>query len=176
MPRCRRKAYVAGLSRAIYVRPIGRQPMAREQHDYDDIPGTYVFDAERSREGFGINMFCMSLMKDENRKAFKANEAEYLKKFKLTPEQADAVLKRDYNRMLQFGGNIYFAAKLGATDGHSFRHLAAVMTGSSQDDYANMMLAGGRSVEGNRSKSGKSKGVGGMRKSSQKAKPTAKRK
>src|ERR1700722_19447514 len=129
--------------------------MAREQHDYDDIPGTYVFDQDRSREGFGINMFCMSLMKDENRKAFKANEAEYLKKFNLTPEQADAVLKRDYNRWLELGGNIYFTAKRGATDGHSFRHLAATMTGSSQDDYANMMLAGGRSVEGNRSKSGK---------------------
>jgi protocatechuate 4,5-dioxygenase, alpha chain len=128
--------------------------MARTQQDYDDIPGTFVFDAERSREGFGINMFCMSLMKDDNRKAFKANEAEYLKKFQLTPEQADAILKRDYNRLLELGGNIYFTAKLGATDGHSFRHLAATMTGASQDDYASMMLAGGRSVEGNRSKSG----------------------
>ena len=106
--------------------------MAREQHDYDDIPGTYVFDQDRSRQGFGINMFCMSLMKDENRKAFKANEAEYLKKFNLTPEQADAVLKRDFNRMLELGGNIYFTAKLGAADGHSFQHLAAVMTGASQ--------------------------------------------
>jgi len=131
--------------------------MAREQHDYDDIPGTFVFDAERSRQGFGINMFCMSLMKDENRKAFKANEAEYLKKFRLTPEQTDAVLKRDYNRMLELGGNIYFTAKLGATDGHSFQHLAALMTGSTQQDYASMMLGGGRSVEGNRSRSGKNK-------------------
>ena len=129
--------------------------MAREQHDYDDIPGTFVFDAERSRQGFGTNMFCMSLMKDENRKAFKANEAEYLKKFKLTPEQTDAVLKRDYNRMLELGGNIYFTAKLGATDGHSFQHLAATMTGSSQQDYADMMLKGGRNVEGNRSRTGK---------------------
>jgi protocatechuate 4,5-dioxygenase alpha chain len=131
--------------------------MAREQQDYDDIPGTFVFDAERSRQGYGINMFCMSLMKDENRKAFKANEAEYLKKFKLTPEQADAILKRDYNRMLELGGNIYFTAKLGATDGHSFRHLAATMTGATQEDYAEMMLKGGRSVDGNRSKSGKDK-------------------
>jgi len=127
--------------------------MARAQHDYDDIPGTFVFDAERSRQGYGINMFCMSLMKDENRKAFKANEAEYLKKFKLTPAQTDAILKRDYNRMLELGGNIYFTAKLGATDGHSFQHMAAVMTGSTQEDYAKMMLGGGRSIEGNRSKS-----------------------
>ena len=113
-----------------------------QENEYEDIPGTFVFNAERSRQGYGINMFCMSLMKDENRKAFKANEAEYLKKFKLTPEQTDAVLKRDYNRMLELGGNIYFTAKLGATDGHSFRHLAAVMTGSTQDDYAAMMLGG----------------------------------
>ncbi len=130
--------------------------MARDQqHDYDDIPGTFVFDANRSRKGYGINMFCMSLMKEANRQAFKANEAEYLKKFDLTPEQTEAILKRDYNRMLELGGNIYFTAKLGATDGHSFQHLAAVMTGSTQQDYAQMMLEGGRSVEGNRSRSGK---------------------
>jgi protocatechuate 4,5-dioxygenase alpha chain len=150
--------------------------MTRTPQEYDDIPGTFVFDAERSRQGYGINMFCMSLMKEENRKAFKADEAAYLQRFQLTTEQRDAILKRDYNRMLQLGGNIYFTAKLGATDGHSFQHLAAVMTGSSQEDYAKMMLAGGRSVEGNRSKSGKSKAVGGRRKSSQKPKPTAKRK
>src|SRR5260370_34766656 len=97
-------------------------------------------------------MFCMSLMKDENRKAFKANEAEYLKRFNLTPDQTDAILKRDYNRMLELGGNIYFTAKLGATDGHSFQQLAAKMTGASQQDYASMMLAGGRSGEGHRSR------------------------
>ena len=126
--------------------------MSSSPPDYDNIPGTIVFDAQRSRQGYHLNMFCMSLMKEENRKAFKANEAGYLKKFNLTPAQAEAVLKRDYNRMLELGGNIYFTAKLGATDGHSFRHLAAVMTGSTQEDYAKMMLDGGRSVEGNRSK------------------------
>jgi protocatechuate 4,5-dioxygenase, alpha chain len=131
--------------------------MARRPQDYDDIPGTFVFDAERSRRGYGINMFCMSLMKEENRKAFKANEAEYLNKFALTGEQRAAILKRDFNRMLELGGNIYFTAKLGATDGHSFQHMAALMTGATQEDYAKMMLAGGRSVEGNRSKSGKDK-------------------
>ena len=150
---------------------------ARKEKDYDDIPGTVVFDAERSRQGFGINMFCMSLMKDENRKAFKANEPEYLKKFNLTPAQTEAILNRDYNRMLELGGNIYFTAKLGATDGHSFQHLAAVMTGSSQPDYAAMMLAGGRSVEGNRSKSGKDKPARSKSKSKSSAKKSsAKRK
>jgi protocatechuate 4,5-dioxygenase, alpha chain len=130
-------------------------PMTREQQAYDDIPGTFVFDAERSRRGYGINMFCMSLMKAENRKAFKENEAKYLDRFQLTPDQRDAILKRQYNRMLELGGNIYFTAKLGATDGHSFQHMAAIMTSSTQDDYAKMMLGGGRSVEGNRSKTGK---------------------
>jgi protocatechuate 4,5-dioxygenase alpha chain len=154
---------------------MARKDTARKEKDYDDIPGTVVFDAERSRQGFGINMFCMSLMKDENRKAFKANEPEYLKKFNLTPEQTEAILKRDYNRMLELGGNIYFTAKLGATDGHSFRHLAAVMTGSTQEDYADMMLKGGRSVEGNRSKSGKFGSKSAKPKSKSKSKARSKR-
>ena len=150
--------------------------MARTHHDYDDIPGTFVFDAERSRQGYGINMFCMSLMKEENRRAFKADEAEYLKKFQLTDEQRDAILKRDYNRMLELGGNIYFTAKLGATEGHSFQHMAALMTGSSQEDYAKMMLAGGRSVEGNRSKSGQDKLARDKSTAKSKSKAPAKRK
>jgi protocatechuate 4,5-dioxygenase alpha chain len=125
------------------------------EKDYDDIPGTYVFDADRSRQGYHLNMFCMSLMKAENRKAFKADEAKYLDQFPLTAEQREAILKRQYNRMLELGGNIYFTAKLGATDGHPFQHLAALMTGSTQQDYADLMLRGGRSVEGNRSRSGK---------------------
>jgi protocatechuate 4,5-dioxygenase alpha chain len=129
------------------------------KHDYDDIPGTFVFDADRSRKGYGINMFCMSLMKASNRAAFKANEAAYLDQFKLTPEQREAILKREWNRMLELGGNIYFTAKLGATDGLSFQQIAAKMTGSTQEQYAQMMLEGGRPIEGNRSKSeGKNRG------------------
>jgi len=127
--------------------------MTDQTKDYEDIPGTFVFDAERSRKGYHINMFCMSLMKEENRRAFKANEAEYLKKFPMTAEQRDAVLKRQWNRMLELGANIYFTAKLGATDGLSFQQVAALMTGNTQEGYAEMMLKGGRPIEGNRSKS-----------------------
>jgi protocatechuate 4,5-dioxygenase alpha chain len=133
--------------------------MARREQAYDDIPGTFVFDAERAREGYPINTFCMSLMKDENRKAFKADEAGYIKQFHMTPDQEKAVLTRDYNRMLELGANIYFTAKLGATDGHSFQHLAAVMTGNTQQAYADMMLKGGRNVDGNRSTTGANKPV-----------------
>ena len=122
-------------------------------HDYDDIPGTVVFDAKRCREGYHLNMFCMSLMKAENRAAFKANEAEFLQRFPMTPEQRQAVLDRDWNRMIELGGNIYFLAKLFSTDGKSFQYTAAQMTGLSQEQYAQMMLAGGRPIEGNRTKS-----------------------
>ena len=120
--------------------------------EYQDIPGTTVFDAQRSRAGYHLNMFCMSLMKDENRKAFKADERAYLDRWPMTEEQKQAVLARDFNKMISLGGNIYYLAKLGATDGHSFQYVAASMTGMTQDEYAKMMLAGGRQIEGNRYK------------------------
>ncbi len=121
--------------------------------EYDNIPGTFVFDADRSREGYHINMFCMSLLKADNRAEFKADEGKYLDKFPMTAEQRDAVLKRQWNRMLELGANIYFTAKLGATDGLSFQQVAAIMTGSTQAEYAEMMLKGGRNPDGNRYKS-----------------------
>jgi protocatechuate 4,5-dioxygenase, alpha chain len=120
---------------------------------FDDIPGTLVFDANRSRQGYHLNMFCMSLMKPESRDAFRADERAYLAKFPMTPEQAQSILDRDWNRMLELGGNIYYTAKLAACDGLSFQQIAAKMTGSSQEEYAKMMLEGGRPAEGNRSKS-----------------------
>jgi protocatechuate 4,5-dioxygenase alpha chain len=122
---------------------------------YEDIPGTLVFDANRSRQGYWLNQFCMSLMKDENRVAFRADEPKYLDRFPMTEAQRQAVLKRDWNGMLQEGGNIYFTAKIAATDSLSFQHIAALMSGVTQPEYAAMMLAGGRSIEGNRSKSEK---------------------
>jgi protocatechuate 4,5-dioxygenase alpha chain len=122
-------------------------------HEYDDLPGTVVFDAGKAREGYHLNMFCMSLMKTENRAAFKANERAYLDRFPMTEQQKQVILKRDWNGMLELGGNIYFTAKLGATDGLSFQQLAAKMTGKTQAEYAQMMLDGGRSPNGNRSKS-----------------------
>jgi protocatechuate 4,5-dioxygenase, alpha chain len=123
-----------------------------EPNPFDDIPGTTLFDAQRSRQGYHLNMFCMSLMKAENRAAFKADEAAYLQKFPMTAQQRDAVLKREWNRLIGLGGNIYFLAKLFSTDGKSFQQVAAIMTGSTQEAYAQMMLNGGRSPEGNLSK------------------------
>ena len=99
----------------------------------------------------------MSLMKAGNREAFKADERAYLERWPMTEEQRQAVLDRDYNRMISLGGNIYFLAKIGATDGFSFQNLASKMTGMPEDDYKAMMVAGGRPIDGNRSKSEKAK-------------------
>jgi protocatechuate 4,5-dioxygenase alpha chain len=119
--------------------------------EFDDIPGTRVYTAKRARKGYHLNQFAMSLMKPENRDEFRADEAAYLEKWELTPEQKAAVLARDYNAMLDEGGNIYFMAKLFSTDGKSFQFAAGSMTGMSQEEYAKMMINGGRSPEGQRS-------------------------
>lgn len=111
---------------------------------YKDIPGTVVFDAEQARKGYHLNQFCMSLMTAENRARFKANERAYLDEWPMSEEQKQAILARDLNRCIELGGNIYFLAKIGATDGKSFQFMAASMTGMTQEEYAKMMLAGGR--------------------------------
>ena len=117
---------------------------------YQDVPGTTIFDAEQSRKGYWLNQFCMSLMKAENRARFKADERAYLDEWPMTEEQKQGVFTRDLNRCIAAGGNIYFLAKIGATDGKSFQYMAASMTGMTQEAYMAMMLAGGRSAEGNR--------------------------
>ena len=117
---------------------------------YSDIPGTTVFDADQARIGYHLNMFCMSLMKAANRDRFRANERAYLDEWPMTEEQKQAVMARDLNRCIQLGGNIYFLAKIGATDGKSFQQMAGSMTGMSEEDYRKMMVSGGRTIEGNR--------------------------
>ena len=118
---------------------------------YLDVPGTTIFDADQSRRGYHLNQFCMSLMKAANRERFRADERAYLDQWPMTDAQKSAVLARDYNAMIASGGNIYFLAKIFATDGKSFQYAAGLMTGMSQEDYAAMMLAGGRSPDGARS-------------------------
>ena len=117
---------------------------------YLDVPGTTIFDAEQSRKGYHLNQFCMSLMKAPNRERFKADQRAYLDEWPMTEEQKQAVLAMDLNRAISLGGNIYFLAKIGATHGLSFQQMAGSMTGMSEDEYRAMMVAGGRSVEGNR--------------------------
>jgi protocatechuate 4,5-dioxygenase, alpha chain len=117
---------------------------------YLDVPGTTIFDADQSRKGYWLNQFCMSLMRADNRERFLADERAYLDEWQLTEDQKQAVLDRDMNRMIALGGNIYFLAKIGATDGKSFQQMAGSMTGMSEEAYRDMMVGGGRSPDGNR--------------------------
>lgn len=120
------------------------------ENSYKDIPGTTIFDTEQSANGYWLNQFCMSLMKPECRVKFKGDERGYLDEWDMTEPQKQAVLDRDLNACIALGGNIYFLAKIGATDGHSFQKMAGSMTGMSEDEYKTMMVGGGRSIEGNR--------------------------
>jgi len=125
---------------------------------YADVPGTTVFDAEMARRGYHLNQFCMSLMKPANRERFRADERAYLDGWPLSEDQKQAVLARDYNRMLALGGNIYFLSKIFSSDGKSFQYAAASMTGMTQEEYAQMMIDGGRSPEGVRYKDERKRG------------------
>lgn len=123
------------------------------EKDYEDIPGTFVFDADRSREGYWLNQFCISLRLEKNRQAMRDDAEDYMARFAMSEEQKQAVRDRAWNRLLELGGNIYYTSKLAAFDGITFQDLAAKMTGMSRDNYRDMMLHGGRAIEGNRSKS-----------------------
>ncbi|HEX5537069.1 MAG TPA: protocatechuate 4,5-dioxygenase subunit alpha [Sphingobium sp.] len=129
--------------------------MNQDIHEYlaelEDIPGTRIYTAARARKGYHLNQFAMSLMKAENRERFKADERAYLNEWPMTEEQRQGVLARDYNRLLDLGGNIYFLAKLFSTDGQSFVQAVSTMTGMGVEEYQAMMIAGGRSPEGARS-------------------------
>ncbi len=120
--------------------------------DLEDIPGTKVFTAKRSRQAYHLHKFCMSLMKAENREAFKKDERAYLDLFRMTEDQKQAVLDRDFYQLIELGGNIYFLVKLSNTDGWSTQRAVSSMTGMTPDQYAAMMREGGRSPTGQRSK------------------------
>ena len=130
--------------------------MKQDIHEYlsdlEDIPGTRVYTAQRARKGYWMNQFAMSLMKAENRERWKAEEEAYLQDWPMSDEQRQSILDRDYNRMLDLGGNIYYLAKVFSTDGLSFVQAVSTMTGMSVDEYQAMMIAGGRSPDGVRSK------------------------
>jgi protocatechuate 4,5-dioxygenase alpha chain len=124
--------------------------MPRPPRDYDDIPGTYVFDGEHSRRGYALNMFCMSLNEEANREAFRADPDAYLDRWALTPDQRRAVTERDWIGLLRFGGNIYYTFKLAIFDGLSMQDVGGMMSGMTTEEFTQMMVAGGRPVEGNR--------------------------
>ncbi|MDB5806943.1 MAG: Protocatechuate 4,5-dioxygenase [Betaproteobacteria bacterium] len=122
------------------------------QREFDDIPGTPLFDGGMAQKGYHFNTFFMSLMKSDNRAAFKAGEAAYMENYSLSAEQKQAVLARDWNGMTALGGNVFFMVKLAATDGIAVAQMCASMAGMAPADYMRMMVAGGRPIAGNRSR------------------------
>jgi len=109
------------------------------------IPGTYVFDAEESRRGYALNRLCGSLKYADSRERFKADEAAYCDAYRLSPEQRDAVLRREWTRMLELGGSIFYVFKLAMLDDRSVQYLGGVFTGMSTEDFIEVLKAGGRS-------------------------------
>lgn len=134
------------------TRDTPRQNIEEYLAELEDIPGTHVFTTARARKGYWLNQFCMTLMKPENRQRFKTDERGYLDEWPMTEAQKQAVLDRDYNKALDEGGNIYFLAKIFFTDEISFLQAVGTMTGMEAADYQAMMIAGGRSPVGVRSK------------------------
>ncbi|REG83219.1 protocatechuate 4,5-dioxygenase subunit alpha [Marinomonas pollencensis] len=128
--------------------------MTHQEKDYHDIPGTYVFDGSHFRKGYHLNMFCMSLNKQENRDKFRHDEEAYLAQYPLTDEQRKAILERNWLEMLRLGGNIYYTFKLAIFDGMTMQAAGAAMsnTDMTEEDFKQMMISGGRSIDGNRSK------------------------
>jgi protocatechuate 4,5-dioxygenase alpha chain len=126
--------------------------MKPDFEQFKDIPGTTIFTIEKARDGFPLNQFCMSLREASNRERFLADERAYLDEWDMTEDQKQAVLARDFQKMLDNGGNVYFLAKIFATEGLSYVQAVSTMTDMNVEQYQAMMLAGGRNVEGWRSK------------------------
>lgn len=122
--------------------------------DFSDIPGTYVFDGDKAILGRHLNRFCMSLMSPLNRTRFKSDQRAYLDEWSMSEAQKQAVIARDFEALLELGGNIFFVLKLAALDGRPTQSVAASFAGQSIEEYAAMMRSGGRRPEGLRSIAG----------------------
>ena len=123
------------------------------EREYDNIPGTYPLVSRTYRKGYHVNMFLMSLNKAECRDQFAQDERAYLDTFKMMEDQKLAVIERRYLDLLKLGANVYYAFKLVSFD----RQPPQVMYGQMAeprltfDEFQQMMLGGGRPINGNRS-------------------------
>jgi protocatechuate 4,5-dioxygenase alpha chain len=109
------------------------------------VPGTYVFDAAGSRRGRALNRLCGSLKDPGNRERFRTDEGAYCAAYGLTAEQREAVLTRDWNRMMELGGSIFLVFKLAVFDQRSMQYLGGVFTGMTTEEFTRALASGGRS-------------------------------
>jgi len=110
-----------------------------------DVPGTYVFDGAASRRGYPLNKMCMSLRDPDNRASFSRDEAAYCDAYGLSEDQKQAVLSREWTRMLDLGGSIFYIFKLAMLDKKSMQYLGGKFSGMTEQEFVDMMVAGGRS-------------------------------
>ena len=99
------------------------------------IPGTYPFDGERSRRGYRLNKFAMSMITPENRTAFCADEAGYMRGMDLSAQEMDMVARRDWGAMIRHGGNIYLILKVAGALGISLLEMGAQMRGETLEQF-----------------------------------------
>ena len=112
--------------------------------DLHQIPGTILFDGEMARRGYALNKMCFALNDAANRRAFLHDEAAFMERFGLTPEQRDAVERRDVLAMLAAGGNVYYLAKLAGAWGLGVQDLGALQTGTTVEEFKRRLLDAGR--------------------------------
>jgi protocatechuate 4,5-dioxygenase, alpha chain len=117
--------------------------MTWNRHEYDDIPGTYVFNGRRSVAGYPLNRMCMSFNSAENRAAFVRDPEAYCETYGLSEEQRQALRDRDVLRLVQLGGNIYYLAKLAGIFGLNVQDVGAQQTGMTLDEFKAMLVAAG---------------------------------
>jgi len=104
------------------------------------IPGTTLFDGVQATKGYALNKMCFSFNSAENRAAFKADEAAYMRQYGLNAEQAEAIRTRNVLGLLAAGGNVYYLAKFAGILGLDVQDLGAAQTGMSKDEFKAMLV------------------------------------
>ncbi len=114
-----------------------------QKHDYDDIPGTYVFNGETAHAAYGLNKLLFSFNREENRKDFAADPGAYADSFNLSAEQKQALLDDDYLELIRLGANIYYVAKLAVPRGLTMQDTSAAFKGISTEQFKASLEAWG---------------------------------
>lgn len=109
--------------------------MSWQAHEYDSIPGTYVFDGKTSHQAYPLNKLLFSFNHAHNREAFAKDPAAYADRYGLTEEQKTALLSNDFLGMLRRGANIYYLAKLALPNGFSVQDAGAAFQGISTPEF-----------------------------------------
>ncbi|MGD8809499.1 MAG: protocatechuate 3,4-dioxygenase [Gammaproteobacteria bacterium] len=109
--------------------------MSWQEHDYDAIAGTYVFDGKTSHAAYGLNKLLFSFNHEENRQAFADDPQAYADRFGLSDAQKQALLAGDFLGLLRLGANIYYLAKLAVPRGFSVQDAGAAFQGISTPEF-----------------------------------------